>query len=160
MTAVSQTSFRVVRMMYHQHFHPLSPLTHSASRSKSRQLRAAAFDPLHPSYPYFISDKEKLRQDEARRAELQVYCFQMEEQRQLNDDYFMQLLSMIAPKLHQVQQTVTPERQASAARQFSTVPPVATTFSCPHGPITALLSYSLTSLINCSVSGVASSRNM
>nr|XP_027211978.1 uncharacterized protein LOC113805212 [Penaeus vannamei] len=85
-----------------------------------------------------ISDEERRRQDEqARRAELQEYCLQMEQQRQLNDERFMQLLSMIAPKPLQVQQT-SPEQQAPA-HQLSPVPPVATTSGSPHAPITALV---------------------
>ncbi|ROT64570.1 hypothetical protein C7M84_017476 [Penaeus vannamei] len=64
------------------------------------------------------------------------YRLQMEQQRQLNDERFMQLLSMIAPKPLQVQQT-SPEQQAPAAHQLSPVPPVATTSGSPHAPITA-----------------------
>ncbi|ROT64575.1 hypothetical protein C7M84_017481 [Penaeus vannamei] len=82
MTAVSQTSLRVVRPMYHHPSHPLSPLTLPAPRST------------------------------------------------------VQLLSMIAPKPLQVQQT-SPEQQAPAAHQLSPVPPVATTSGSPHAPITA-----------------------
>ncbi|ROT64572.1 hypothetical protein C7M84_017478 [Penaeus vannamei] len=50
--------------------------------------------------------------------------------------HYLQLLSMIAPKPLQVQQT-SPEQQAPAAHQLSPVPPVATTSGSPHAPITA-----------------------
>ncbi|ROT76681.1 hypothetical protein C7M84_004715 [Penaeus vannamei] len=49
----------------------------------------------------------------------------------------VQLLSMIAPKPLQVQQT-SPEQQAPAAHQLSPVPPVATTSGSPHAPITMI----------------------
>ncbi|ROT75496.1 hypothetical protein C7M84_005966 [Penaeus vannamei] len=49
--------------------------------------------------------------------------------------HYLQLLSMIAPKPLQVQQT-SPDQQAPAAHQLSPVPPVATTSGSPHAPIT------------------------
>ncbi|XP_069994141.1 uncharacterized protein [Penaeus vannamei] len=110
--------------------HPSSPSQHSPGNQELQYL-------IHYLQVTRISDEERRRQDEeARRAELQEFCLQMEQQRQLNDERFVQLLSMIAPKPLQVQQT-SPEQQAPAAHQLSPVPPVATTSGSPHAPITA-----------------------
>ncbi|XP_069978514.1 uncharacterized protein [Penaeus vannamei] len=110
--------------------HPSSPSQHSPGNQELQYL-------IHYLQVTRISDEERRRQDEeARRVELQEYRLQMEQQRQLNDERFMQLLSMIAPKPLQVQQT-SPEQQAPAAHQLSPVPPFATTSGSPHAPITA-----------------------
>lgn len=61
----------------------------------------------------------------------------MEQQGQLNDERFLQLLSMTSPKPLQVQQTITLEQQEPAAHQLSPVPSVFNTSSKPHAPITA-----------------------
>ncbi|XP_069986299.1 uncharacterized protein [Penaeus vannamei] len=110
--------------------HPPSPSQHSPANQELQYL-------IHYLQVTRISDEERRRQDEeARRVELQEYRLQMEQQRQLENQRFMQLLSMIAPKPLKVQQT-SPEQQAPAAHQLSPVSPVATTSGSPHAPITA-----------------------
>nr|XP_027226724.1 uncharacterized protein LOC113818731 [Penaeus vannamei] len=105
--------------------HPSSLSQHSPGNQELQYL-------IH--YLQVTRSDEERRQDEEARAELQAYRLQMENQQQLDDQCFMQLLSPPPP---QVQQTVTPEQEASSANQLLPIPPVATMSSCPHALITA-----------------------